>query len=150
MEDDLEEMCVTISDENISKMKADLKAQRARLLTKNVDEKHHKDQRKKNADKIINMIKQTGIANHNRLKEEETSSRQVSQLHSHTDIALKQLFAKNNIRHNRKKKRGGFLIKKQTKTSLEDGNIMEGFIDYEKDTEVEITKYRQLGAALSK
>jgi len=34
------------------------------------------------------------------------------------------------------------MVRKQTKTSLEDGNIMEGFIDYEKDTEVEILKYR--------
>lgn len=27
---------------------------------------------------------------------------------------------------------------------------MEGFIDYEKDTELEISKYRALGAALGK
>lgn len=57
MEEDEVENCVTISDENIAKMKADLKSQRARLLTKNFDEKHHKDQRKKNTDKIIGMIK---------------------------------------------------------------------------------------------
>ena len=141
-----------MTDENISKMKAEMKAQRARLLTKTVDEKHHKDQRKKNADRVIGMIKQTDIFNHNRIKDEQQFSHLVSKKSStiHSEATMKQLMIKSKIRGSNKKKRGGFMVRKQTKTSLEDGNIMEGFIDYEKDTEVEILKYRQLSAALAK
>ena len=43
MDEPLEETCINMTDENITKMKAEMKAQRARLLTKTVDEKHHKD-----------------------------------------------------------------------------------------------------------
>ena len=78
IEDDEIDNCVTISDQNIAKMKADLKGQRARMLTKNMDEKHLKEIRKKNVDKVINMIGQSDITNHNRIKDEEPSSNMVS------------------------------------------------------------------------